>query len=185
MTEMDMKAKVLGAAFLAHYVHRAFLFPLALRPSSRTPAIVSILAFMFTTLNALLQVSMWLQHQHWHRVDAGQFWVGMTVWVFGACTNVHADYHLIQLKRTAPSTPNTRFRIPYRGIFNYVSGGSYLAEIIEWLGYCIAANHIAALAFLCFVICNIGPRAFHYHHMYLQLYPEYPKQRKALIPWLL
>ena len=56
---------------------------------------------------------------------------------------------------------------------------------MEWLGYGLAANHIAAFAFWGFVVCNIGPRAIHYHGLYLALYPDYPAGRKALIPGII
>lgn len=65
---------------------------------------------------------MWLQHQHWHRVGYSKFLLGIVIWIAGACTNIHADYHLIHLKRSAPKDAKYPWQIPYQGIFQYVSG---------------------------------------------------------------
>lgn len=54
--QMTWKAKVVGACFLVHYLHRAFLYPLQIRPSRETPLLTSCCAYAFTCLNGLLQV---------------------------------------------------------------------------------------------------------------------------------
>lgn len=56
LNQMSWKAKMLGCCFLVHYLHRALLYPLQTRPSKPTPLITSLLAYIFTALNGLLQV---------------------------------------------------------------------------------------------------------------------------------
>ncbi|VDM71373.1 unnamed protein product [Strongylus vulgaris] len=70
-------------------------------------------------------------------------------------------------------------------MFEYVSGANFLGEIIEWTGYAIASRSLPAIAFAIFTACNIGPRAIHHHQWYLNKFQDYPKERKALIPFLL
>ena len=45
-----------ASAFLLHYAHRAFMYPLFVRREKRTPALVCVLAFSFCTVNGYLQV---------------------------------------------------------------------------------------------------------------------------------
>lgn len=52
------------------------------------------------------------------------------------------------------------------GMFTYVSGANFLGEIIEWSGFALACWSLPGLAFLCFTVFNIGPRAIH-HHKYV------------------
>jgi 3-oxo-5-alpha-steroid 4-dehydrogenase 1 len=40
------------------------------------------------------------------------------------------------------------------------------------------------LAFALYTAANVGPRALVNHRWYRERFPDYPKQRKALIPFL-
>lgn len=89
------------------------------------------------------------------------------------------------------------------GLFEYVSGANFLAESIEWTGYAICAWTLPALAFSVFTWANIAfGRAIHHHQyvkenfekfilfilfrFYLDKFKdEYPKNRKAIIPFIL
>lgn len=64
LNQMHWQAKAIGACFLAHYLHRAFVFPLNQTPSKPTPIVVSLCAYIFTTWNGLLQVSPLPLHAH-------------------------------------------------------------------------------------------------------------------------
>ncbi|XP_061193836.1 3-oxo-5-alpha-steroid 4-dehydrogenase 2-like isoform X2 [Saccostrea echinata] len=70
-------------------------------------------------------------------------------------------------------------------LFEYVSGANFLGEIVEWIGFSVACNNLPSLAFAVFTLCNIGPRAFHHHRFYREKFEDYPKDRKALIPFVL
>ncbi|XP_075453183.1 3-oxo-5-alpha-steroid 4-dehydrogenase 2 isoform X2 [Ascaphus truei] len=70
------------------------------------------------------------------------------------------------------------------GLFDYVSGANFLGEIVEWFGYAVATWSMPAFAFAFFTLCSIGPRAYHHHRYYLQMFKDYPRGRKALIPFI-
>lgn len=76
-------------------------------------------------------------------------------------------------------------------MFEFVSGANFFGEIIEWMGFAIAANSLPASAFAIFTFCNIGPRALQHHRWYLSFFdgskdkPLYPQDRAALIPFVL
>jgi 3-oxo-5-alpha-steroid 4-dehydrogenase 1 len=131
--------------------------------------------------------------------------IGVIVFVVGMIINMHSDYTLIYLRQPG----QTGYFIPTAGCFQFVSGmakqtpffnfvaslflfipvlagANFMGEIIEWFGYCIAGNFVQpVLAFAIFTACNIGPRAVWHHKWYLEKFKNYPKSRKALIPFLL
>lgn len=61
----------------------------------------------------------------------------------GAALNVQADYHLLHLR--AEKGPG--YHIPTAGAFQVVSCPNFLGEILEWVGYAIACQHLAGFAF--------------------------------------
>ncbi len=77
------------------------------------------------------------------------------------------------------------YKIPRGGAFEWVSGGNYLGEIVEWAGFAAAAGSLPAAAFAIFTLCNIGPRAWHHHQWYKKRFDDYPCKRRALIPFVL
>ena len=61
----------------------------------------------------------------------------------------------------------------------------YLGEIIEWTGWAIATWSPAGLAFALYTFANLAPRAITHHRWYRERFPDYPRDRKALLPFLL
>jgi len=60
-----------------------------------------------------------------------------------------------------------------------------LGEIVLWSGWALMSFTFAGLAFALFTLSNLGPRALSHHRWYLEKFPDYPKERKALLPGLL
>jgi 3-oxo-5-alpha-steroid 4-dehydrogenase 1 len=94
--------------------------------------------------------------------------------------NVHSDHVLRALRAPGESG----YKVPFGGAFTYVSAPNYLAEIVEWLGFALAAQTLAAWAFAAFTFANLAPRALANHRWYREKFPEYPARRRALIPFL-
>jgi len=95
--------------------------------------------------------------------------------------NNHSDHILRNLRK-----PNeTGYKIPYGGLFNYVSDANYTGELIEWIGWAIMLWSKASLIFFLATFFNLAPRARMHHKWYLDKFKEdYPKNRKALIPFI-
>jgi hypothetical protein len=71
-------------------------------------------------------------------------------------------------------------------MFEYVSAANYFGECVEWFGFAVASWSLSGLAFSIFTLSNIGPRACHHHQWYKEKFgSKYPKDRKALIPFIL
>ena len=112
-----------------------------------------------------------------------RFVLGTLIWALGFYGNVWHDRRLFDLKRDSGGV----YVIPTGGLFEYISGANFFCEIVEWFGYAVASDFsYPATAFFIMTACNIGPRGMHHHHYYKEKFAaEYPKERKAIIPFLL
>lgn len=143
----------------------------------------------------------------WHHPA---FWVGLTMFVSGLVSNIVHDEMLYNLRRNHPPGPDGKphYAIPHGLLYEYISFPNYFSEWFEWTGYAIgqsvASNlglpllirSIAASAgqrhlaytppwmFLVAEIMVMLPRAYRGHQWYKKKFPDYPKDRKAVIPFL-
>jgi len=76
----------------------------------------------------------------------------------------------------------TGYRIPQGGLYRWISCLNYFGEIIEWAGWAIATWSLPGLAFAVWTFANLAPRARAHHAWYHQHFPEYPRERRALLP---
>lgn len=94
--------------------------------------------------------------------------------------NLRSDNILIGLRAPGESG----YRIPHGFLFRYVSSPNLLGEIIEWAGFAIMAWNLPALSFLVWTYANLVPRARNHHQWYLRTFPDYPRERKVVFPWV-
>mmetsp|Transcript_39029 Transcript_39029/g.58917 ORF Transcript_39029/g.58917 Transcript_39029/m.58917 type:complete len:143 (-) Transcript_39029:127-555(-) len=108
--------------------------------------------------------------------------LGLFLFFAGFCMNLHADHILRNLRQPGEK----EYKIPHGGLFEYVSGANFTAEILEWCGFAVASGFaLPTVTFAFCTACNIGPRAISHHRWYLEKFGEdYPKTRMALIPFL-
>ncbi|HJN74895.1 MAG TPA: DUF1295 domain-containing protein [Myxococcota bacterium] len=166
-----------------HYVYRTFVYPFLLRgqKDKTMPLSIALIAVAFNTLNSYINAR-WISHfgdyEGW--LAKPWFWIGLSVFVLGWAINTWADHVLRKLR--APG--DSGYSIPRGGLYEYVSCPNYLGEIIEWTGWAIATLSLPGLAFALYTAANVGPRARTNHQWYLQKFPDYPRDRKRLIPFL-
>ena len=110
-----------------------------------------------------------------------RFLAGVALFLAGYALNLSADRTLRGLR--APG--ETGYKIPQGGAYRWVSCPNYLGEILEWLGWALATWSLAGLAFAVYTIANLAPRAMANHRWYRDRFPDYPPQRRALIPFVL
>lgn len=159
-----------------HYVQRTLVFPLLMRGARpRAPLLTVGLAVMFNVLNGTANGASlaWMPSPPTWRLV-----LGVACFLLGLAINLHADHVLRHLRRPGESG----YRIPYGGAFRWVSAANYLGELIEWLGFAIAAMTPAAWAFVAFSAANLVPRAITHHRWYRATFPDYPPERKAVVP---
>ncbi|OFV79903.1 MAG: 3-oxo-5-alpha-steroid 4-dehydrogenase [Acidobacteria bacterium RBG_16_64_8] len=181
----DRVALVFLAFWVAHYLHRAFIYPFRLRGNrpSMTLSVIAIGA-SFNVGNAYLNArylftlgpeasTSWLLDPRF-LIGALLFWLGYVL-------NRHSDGVLIALRRNGA----TEYKIPYGGGYRFVSCPNYLGEMVEWGGWALACWNPGALAFFVWTVANLAPRAVKTHLWYRDRFPDYPPGRKALLPFII
>ncbi len=176
---------VFFAAWMAHYINRSLVYPLrAHMKGRRMPAAILAGGILFSTinggLNGLFLGSLsapypadWLTDPRFH--------IGLAVFLIGAAINHRADDRLLALRR--PGGPD--YAIPKGGMFRYVSCPNHFGEIVEWAGFAVMCWNLPALSFAIWTASNLIPRALSHHRWYRAKFPDYPAERKAVIPFVL
>jgi 3-oxo-5-alpha-steroid 4-dehydrogenase 1 len=165
-----------------HYVHRAFIYPWTIRDGhKKMPITVMLLGFSFNIGNSYANGYFLFALSQGY--PAGwlldfRFLAGMVLFLSGFIINLWADLKLRALRNPGEIS----YRIPYGGLFNWVSCPNYLGEIIEWIGWALATWSLPGLAFAIWTTANLAPRARSHHVWYHAKFPEYPQKRKALLP---
>jgi 3-oxo-5-alpha-steroid 4-dehydrogenase 1 len=167
-----------------HYLHRAFIYPLTIRDGQKKmPVAVALMGFGFNLGNA------YANGRYLFSLSGGypddwlldpRFLVGVVLFLAGFIINRWADLALRLLRKPG----ETGYRIPYGGLFRWVSCPNYLGEIIEWSGWALATWSLPGLAFAVWTFANLAPRARSHHSWYRASFSDYPQERKALIPWI-
>ena len=165
-----------------HYLQRAFIYPFYIADRRKMmPVLIPLMGFIFNASNA------YLNGRYLFFLSGGypfswladpRFITGLVLFVAGYSTNRWADRALFSLRTSG----EIGYKIPYGGLFGWVSCPNYLGEIIEWVGWAIATWSLPGLSFAVWTIANLVPRARAHHAWYRASFPDYPKKRKALIP---
>ncbi|MBS1151314.1 MAG: 3-oxo-5-alpha-steroid 4-dehydrogenase [Myxococcaceae bacterium] len=166
----------LAGLWLLHYLQRAFIYPLKMRdPGKGTPLLTVAMAVVFNSLNAISNGAALAPRTLDLKVV-----LGALIFFAGFAINLHSDAVLRGLRKPGESG----YAIPYGGLYKWVSCPNYLGELLEWTGFAIAAWTFPALAFAVFTFANLFPRAIAHHRWYREKFPDYPKDRTAIIPFL-
>ena len=189
---LERPGTVTSLIFLAmwesHYLYRAFLYPLRVRESQRRmPLSVVAMGFMFNLMNA------YLNGRYLFGLSGGypatwladpRFLLGLGLFVWGTLINRRADRTLRRLRRDLSGADGVQYQMPDGGLFRWISCPNYFGEIVEWTGWAIATWSLAGLSFAVWTAANLAPRAWANHRWYLDTMPDYPRERKALVPGL-
>jgi 3-oxo-5-alpha-steroid 4-dehydrogenase 1 len=168
-----------------HYIHRVLIYPFQIKTSGKKiPLVIVIFAICFNTVNGTLN-GYWLAHfapDYHSKVFLNlRLIAGVVLFLAGYVINKYHDSLLIKLRTTSEKG----YQIPYGGLFKFVSCPNFLGEIISWTGFALVTLNLPALSFLIWTLVNLTARAIDHHKWYLKEFPEYPKERKAVIPFLL
>ena len=173
---------VLLGLWQLHYVQRTFVFPFLMRPGARMPVTLVLMAISFNLLNAYINAR-WISELGNYRVSwlaDPRFLLGVAIFLGGYWLNRSADRTLRGLRKPG----ETGYKIPQGGMYRWVSSPNYLGEIIEWFGWALATWSMAGLAFALYTTANLAPRAIQHHRWYHEQFPDYPADRRALVPYV-
>lgn len=181
--EWRTPAGLMVALFLFHYVHRSLVYPLMIRTrGKKMPVVIMLSAMLFNTVNGSL-LGYWFAAFASYPGDwlsSPAFVIGVLLFVVGLFINWRSDYQLIRLRRKG----ETGYSIPRKGLFRYVSSPNLLGEIVEWGGYALLTWSAPALAFFVWTCANLLPRAIANHRWYKHQFPDYPADRKIIVPFI-
>ncbi len=169
----------------AHYFYRSCVFPwlLSVR-NKRKPVSAVAVGFVFNMINGFLNayaITNLAPHLTPEWLTDPRFLIGIALMPIGFAICFHSD-RVLRLLR-APG--ETGYKVPHGGFYRWVSSPNYLGEIIEWGGWALVTSTSAGLAFFLFSVANLFPRAFSHHRWYRENFPDYPPDRKAILPGLL
>ncbi|KAK0138484.1 3-oxo-5-alpha-steroid 4-dehydrogenase 1 [Merluccius polli] len=173
---------LLIAMYCTHYVQRCLIYPFLIRGGKATPVGSCALAFVFCVYNGYMQIR-YLSHYAEYPtgwVTHPCFITGSALWLVGWLVNLHSDHIL----RTLRKPGETGYQIPRGGVFEYVSGANFLGEITEWAGFALAGCSVHSTSFSIFTLVVLASRAVAHHRWYINKFEDYPKSRKALIPFV-
>jgi 3-oxo-5-alpha-steroid 4-dehydrogenase 1 len=179
---------VLFLMWQSHYFQRSFIFPfrIAVRPGDTTPLMIPMLAVSSNLVISFLNAAILSWSSLGHQYDASwltdpRFIVGAFVFVVGYRVNRKADAMLAALRKPG----ETGYRIPRGWLYERISCPNYFGEFLVWTGWAIATWSTAGVAFVLWTLANLVPRALQNHRWYHQKFPDYPRERKAVIPYVL
>ncbi|KAI8072677.1 3-oxo-5-alpha-steroid 4-dehydrogenase-domain-containing protein [Gongronella butleri] len=173
------------ALWTVHYVNRSVIHPLRCTSMAPMHALAWLMAIVFNIINGYTN-GYWLAT---HTVDLAHWRVvvGAALWLAGLVGNIYHDNLLFSLRKrtTAKESGKKRYVIPRGGLFHWLSAPNYVAETVEWIGfYIICGDSTPALLFALSTAANLLPRAYSTHQWYKKTFSTYPKQRRAIIPYV-
>jgi steroid 5-alpha reductase family enzyme len=179
--EKDLLSWILVSLWALHYFNRTIIFPFRLRTSGKKmPLTIVFSALFFNGMNGFLNgyflgfiAGADLSSMSWN------VFVGIGVFFLGFTINQITDTKLINLRKNA-----TGYQIPRKWLFEYISCPNHFGEIVEWTGFAMAAWSLPALTFSIWTFCNLVPRALNHHAWYKENFEDYPRKRKAVIPFI-
>jgi 3-oxo-5-alpha-steroid 4-dehydrogenase 1 len=176
---------VFFAFWVAHYTNRSLIFPWRVRTTGKTiPLVIVASAISFNAVNAGLN-GYYLGSLASYPVSwlwDIRFITGAATFLAGAAMNIWADEKLIALRAGGDASG---YAVPRGGLFEFVSCPNHLGEIIEWFGFALMCWNLPALSFAIWTAANLIPRALSHHAWYRRRFRDYPRDRAAVVPFLL
>lgn len=179
---------IILAAFILwfiHYFHRSIIFPLRIQTKGKKmPLVIMLFALFFNFVNGGIN-GYWFGYlssgypEDW--LSDIRFISGVALFIFGFFMNQYHDRLLIMLRKSSVNG----YKIPYGGLFRYVSCPNFLGEIIEWAGFALMTWCLPTFSFFVWTLANLVPRALDHHKWYKSHFEDYPKKRKAIFPKVL
>ena len=169
--------------WMIHYINRDLIFPFRLRSNGKKmPAAIMSFGIIFNGFNAFFNgyyLGFYADYDISWFTDY-RFVIGVIIFAAGFIINISSDNILFKLRKQSFD-----YKIPQGGLFRFVSCPNYLGEMMEWLGFAIFSWSLAGFSFFVWTVVNLLPRAFSNHEWYQKNFPDYPANRKVIIPFIL
>ena len=176
-----------GAVWCLHYANRGWFFPLSMRVQPGTKQTfglsVVVAGWFVTAMHGYLNAAWFGEHGHFTTawLTDPRFLVGLVVYYGGYGLVLQSERIVRQLRK--PGGP--RYVLPTGGGFRWVTNPAYLGELVGWAGFALMTWSLAGVLIFLISAANLVPRAFATHAWYRKTFPDYPADRKVLVPWLI
>jgi 3-oxo-5-alpha-steroid 4-dehydrogenase 1 len=170
--------------WLGHYIHRTFIYPFSQSGKEKAyPVILALMAVAFNCLNGFVNGYGVFKINSYDisYMLTWKFIAGILLFITGFVINKISDEKLRNLRKQSP----IEYIIPDGWLFEYISSPHYFGEIVEWGGWALMTWSLPGLSFFVFTFANLFPRAISSHNWYKATFPDYPADRKAVIPFLI
>lgn len=107
--------------------------------------------------------------------------LGLALFTAGQAGNL---YHHILL-RNLRSGEGKEYKIPAGGLFRYVNCPHYLSEITAWFGIAVLSKYLMIYSLAVFMASYLTARSLNTSRWYQEKIPDFPKERKSIIPFLI
>jgi 3-oxo-5-alpha-steroid 4-dehydrogenase 1 len=174
---------VMYGLFTLHYINRSIIDTIVRRHSQAkvavwVPILAAIIIMFYHYINA--QFIGAAKYYNGYYFDP-RFIIGLILFLIGFVLNRVSDAQLVCLR---DNYKDNKYQIPRGCLFIAVSVPNYVGEAIEWFGWAVMTWSLSGLVWFLFSISTFIPRARHIHIWYKKEFENYPKYRKALIPFL-
>jgi len=168
--------------YIIHYFNRTIIFPFRLKlKKNKIPLHIVLSAATFNLINTFFLGyyfgNIATYDLNWFK--SPYFIVGVIIFLTGMIINIKSDNILINLRKNKTK----EYNIPFGGLFKYISCPNHFGEIIEWYGFAILTWSFAGFSFAIWTTCNLLPRSKKHHNWYKKKFKDYPKDRKAVLPF--
>lgn len=168
--------------WVLHYANRTLIFPFKLKTKNKKmPLLIVGSAVLFNGVNGVLNgYFIGYMNPELFELTSPHVIIGAVVFFAGMGINRGSDRKLISLREKQQG-----YQIPRGGLFEFISCPNHFGEIVEWCGFAILAWNLPAITFAVWTFCNLSPRSLNHHEWYQEKFENYPKKRKAVLPYLL
>lgn len=185
--DLRLPQLVLLLLFQLHYFQRSFVFPFLLQGKGRMPLTIIGMGILFNVINGVLQGGglYWYPNPDFS-LGAAYLWrphvlLGILLFLVGLVINWHSDHVIRHLRKPG----DTGHYLPRKGMYRYVTSANYLGELMEWVGFALAAATPAAWVFPVWTAANLVPRAHAIHRRYHREFgDEALGSRRRIIPFI-
>lgn len=186
-----------------HYIYRTFLFPELMPGGDKPfPFLLVIFALLFNSMNSTIN-GLWVFHFSQAYTISWlwdpRFILGGILFLSGLLIHVLSDAHLRILRQknnfggadaaerkeeTEKEKDSPGYVLPHWGLFRWIVAPNYFGELLEWTGWAIMTWSLPGLAFAIFTAANLVPRAASHRAWYVDNFPDFPEERKRIIPFI-
>lgn len=188
--EMTTPKWIFWGLWVTHYFNRSLIYPFRQKDTKKKmPVLVMLSAVGFNFMNGFI-VGTYLGNfavypEGW--LTSPLMIIGVIVWLTGFFINFQSDNILLSLRKPG----ETGYKIPHGGMFRFISCPNHFGEIVEWTGFAIMtfsaigiAGSLPTATFAVWTAMNLIPRAVFHHKWYLEKFTDYPKERRAVLPFV-